>query len=490
VSRTKIEFDEAGEVAEYALSHPQPEDPEYRNNECEPASWSGRVFQVDELERTGITPSLAFEGDILGRFRTDLRRAGVAGEERLASLIYLALTSRVLPWGKSTERPISVIPKGTSSTGKSHVTQTTLRFFPTSAYIDLGSMSKRYLFYAEENFAHRFIIVPEWASIAEDEELVALLRTLLSEGRVIHGTVDRDGKLKARRIEKEGPTGLIVTTTQAAVDAEMETRCLSLVTDDTQEQTRRVYGVLADLEEENGEAVDWEAWHELQTWIADHGETRVLIPFVRALAELMPTVATRLRRDFVALLCLVRAHAILYQAQRKRGSDGRIIATIEDYAVVRELVSALIAEGVEAGVSQAMRETVEAVRSLQDEGTAHVSPKALTKHLNVGQSATFDRIRRALLAGYLIDEAKKDERGKKLVIGAPLPGEEDFLPLPAALFRSVPDGAPGTQTDVTMRVDEISSGIPVIPADPLNEVDEDEIERLADLPRQMQEEQA
>ena len=73
--------------------------------------------------------------------------------------------------------------------------------------------------------------------ISEDEELVALLRTLLSEGRIVHGTVEGEGKRTARRIEKEGPTGLIVTTTEGFVDPEMETRCLSLTTDDTPEQT-------------------------------------------------------------------------------------------------------------------------------------------------------------------------------------------------------------------------------------------------------------
>ncbi len=98
-----------------------------------------------------------------------------------------------------------------------------------------------------------------------------------------------------------------------------------------------------------------------------------------------------------------------------------------------------------------------------------MSPTALTAHLNVGQSATYDRIRRALLAGYLVDEAKKDERGKKLVVGAPLPGEEEFLPSPAALFRVYSGKAPGTKNDATMRVEEISSGIPGLPADPAGE---------------------
>jgi hypothetical protein len=54
-----------------------------------------------------------------------------------------------------------VVTKGSTSTGKSHATRTTLGFFPTSAYIDLGSMSRKYLFYTEESFAHRFIYIPE-----------------------------------------------------------------------------------------------------------------------------------------------------------------------------------------------------------------------------------------------------------------------------------------------------------------------------------------
>jgi hypothetical protein len=445
-----------------------PDEPDNRTNDRKPVSLSEEKSVRVDVDSTRTKPTLALETDILGRFRGDLSRAGVAGEERLAVVLYLALTSRVLPWDKPTERPISVIPKGTTSTGKSHVTKTTLRFFPGSAYVDLGSMSKRYLFYSEESFAHRFIIVPEWASVAEDDELVALLRTLLSEGRIIHGTVDE--KRKATKIEKEGPTGLIVTTTAAAVDSEMETRCLSLVTDDTPEQTRRIYDAFADLEEENGSAVDWEAWHDLQAWIAEHGETRVLIPSVRSLGELMPTSSTRLRRDYVSLLCLVRAHAILYQAQRERDRQGRIIATIEgDYAPIRALVAELIAEGVEAGASPAIRETVAAVRALQDEGAAHVSPKALIKKLGVGRSATYDRINRALLKGHLVNEATKDERGMKLVVGELLPGEEEFLPSPQAFVRALEERGGRTSSGSTMPVSQGLSGSPVRPVNPLDD---------------------
>ena len=435
--------------------------------------------------RTRPGQLLRSRGDpnILGRFRADLRLAGVAGEETLATLVYLAVTSRLLPWGKPTERPVSVIPKGTTSTGKSHTAGTTLRFFPSSAYFHLGSLSKKYLFYAEESFEHRFVYIPEWASIKEDDELVALLRVLLSEGHIAHGTVDINRK--PQKIEKSGPTGLLMTTTEAAVDAELETRCLMTVTDDSTEQTRRVYRVLADLEDEIDSPVDFEAWHDLQEWLASR-DARAFVPFVRALADLMPDSATRLRRDFASLLSLVRAHTLLYQAQRGTDAQGRVVATVEgDYAPVRDLVGNLIAEGIEASVSDTIRETVEAVHALIDEGAASVTPKALTEKLGVGRSAAYDRIRRTLHAGYLINQAARDERGMRLVVGATLPGSENFLPSPEEVVRHMSASASGHSFGSTMHDPEELSGSPVRPA---TDEEEDEIERLAALARRYQEE--
>jgi hypothetical protein len=437
-----------------------------RTNESEPASLSQKDVHPWVVD-TGWTPPLALERDILAKFREDLHRAGVAGEERLAVTEYLALTSRVLSGAKPTERPVSPVAKGSTSTGKSHTTATVLRFFPSSAYIDLGSMSRKYLFYLEEEFAHRFLVVPEWASIKDDEEIVAMLRTLLSEGRIVHGTVEGDGKRTARRIEKSGPTGLLMTTTAASVDPELETRCLSIVTDDSTEQTGRVFAALAALEDELETPVDFAAWQQFQEWLAAHGDTRVHIGFTQALAKLMPKGATRLRRDFVTLLCLIRSHAILYRAQRQQDEHGRIVATIEgDYKPVRKLVAQLLAEAAEAGVSQAVRDTVEGVRELQGnpKEPEPVSPTALAKKLGVGRSATYNRIHRALNGGYLANVATKDERRRELVTGTTLPSDQDeFLPTVEAMSTWRPPVGSGRESGSTMRPDDAMSTSPPRP---------------------------
>jgi hypothetical protein len=95
---------------------------------------------------------------------------------------------------------------------------------------------------------------------------------------------------------------------------------------------------MGEIASEAVDDVDLREWRELQAWLEDTGERRVTIPYSLALANLIPPVAVRLRRDFSAVLALVRAHAILHQLSRPRDSDDRIVATLEDYAVVRDLV--------------------------------------------------------------------------------------------------------------------------------------------------------
>ena len=97
------------------------------------------------------------------------------------------------------------------------------------------------------------------------------------------------------------------------------------------------------------------------------------IAFATLLAEWIPPVAVRLRRDFGQLLALIRTHAILHQASRERDAEGRIVATLDNYVMVRELVLDVISQGIEVAVAPIVRETVEAVRTLIATGRTEVS---------------------------------------------------------------------------------------------------------------------
>jgi hypothetical protein len=377
---------------------------------------------------------LAEESDILGHFAKELARSGVAGESRTAKLLYLAVTSRLL------ERPVSVALKGPSSGGKSYVVERVLSFFPKSAYYALTAMSDRTLAYSEEPIKYRFLVVYEAAGM-NGEFTTYLMRSLLSEGCVRYESVEKTSEgIKPRLIEREGPTGLIVTTTAVKLHPENETRLLSLTVTDTQEQTRAVMAALA---EEAGEAgLNLEVWHSLQVWL-ESAEHRVWIPYAGKLAELIPPVAVRLRRDFGALLNLIRAHALLHRATRERDAEGRIVATIgEDYAGVRELVADLVSEGIEATVPGTVRETVEAVKKLrQDSNGEPVTITDIARKLKLDRSVVSRRVKNAKDRGYLRDLEENRRKPSRLVLGEELPDDLQILPKPDDVRAGVKERA-------------------------------------------------
>ena len=381
--------------------------------------WAEHARTERERDRSAGFPkceAIARCPSILDRLAEDLSRAGLVGELRTAKLVYLAATSRLL------DQPVSVAVKGPSSAGKSFTVERALAFLPAEACYVLTAMSERALAYSDEELEHRMLVVYEAAGL-EGELASYLMRSLLSEGRLRYETVEAtpDG-MRSRLIEREGPTGLIVTTTAVRLHPENETRLLSIPVKDSTEQTR---AILDSLAQQQRPQIDFTPWHELQRWIAADPQP-VTIPYAKALVRAIPPVAVRLRRDAKALLNLIRAHALLHQASRERDTQGRILASVEDYAVVRELVYDLIADGVEATVSPTIRATVAAV---PEGASMEVTLRQLATALGIDKAAASRRAKTAIERGYLINLAD-GTRGKpmRLVRGDPLPEDNEVLP--------------------------------------------------------------
>ena len=376
----------------------------------------GAAERVDAWKLCG---RLAGKTDILDELDHDLSELGLVGERRNAKLVYLAVTSQLL------DRPVSVAVKGPSSGGKSFVVESTLKLFPLEAFYALSAMSDRALAYSSEPLQHRHLVIYEAAGMAS-EFATYLIRTLLSEGRLRYETVEKtkDG-LTPRLIEREGPTGLIVTTTSLRLHPENETRMLSLTITDTQLQTAAVFRALA---REGGESeVDLSPWRALQIWLA-RGPAAVTIPFAERLAQMMPPVAVRLRRDFKTVLMLIRAHALLHQATRLKDESGCVVATLDDYRAVHALVADLVAEGIDATVKPEVRETVEAAFRLLDGGNTEVRQTDLAQELKLDKSSISRRVAAALDGGFLKNLEDRKGRPARLVLGDPLPADLELLP--------------------------------------------------------------
>ena len=366
---------------------------------------------------------LARAKDILMEFDQALGTVGLVGERRIAKLLYLAVTSRLL------DRPVSIALKGPSSGGKSFTLELVLKFFPNDAFYALTAMSDRALAYSTEPLKHRHLVIYEAAGMASDFATY-LIRSLLSEGRLRYETVEksRDG-LRPRLIEREGPTGLIVTTTSVRLHPENETRMLTLTVSDTREQTAAVFRALATG---GYHSVDLSRWQALQIWLGG-SILSVVIPYARALAEMIPPVAIRLRRDFRMILTFIRAHALLHQESRRRNADGQVVAEIADYAATHGLLADLIAEGAEVTIKLEIRETVDAVTNLLQQGKEEVRQSEIRTILQLDKSVVSRRVSAALEAGVLRNLEDRKGRPARLVLGDPLPVMVELLPKPERL---------------------------------------------------------
>jgi hypothetical protein len=268
----RVELEGAKDVSELHLQDPDAFLKRIEVARGHAAAWLD-IAESEAQERAreawGVCERLAYAPDVLDRFAREIGRR-VSGEVRTAKLLYLALTSRVL------ERPVSVAVKGPSSGGKTYLVERVLDFFPDGAYHALTAMSDRALAYSEESIKHRFLVFFEAEGMASDFATY-LMRSLLSEGRLRYEFVEKTSEgLRVRLIEREGPTGLIVTTTAVRMHPENETRLLSLTVTDTREQTR---DILASLARSKTEVTDLTPWRALQEWLASPAaERKVAIP--------------------------------------------------------------------------------------------------------------------------------------------------------------------------------------------------------------------
>jgi len=312
-----------------------------------------------------------------------------------------------------------------------------LKFFPASAYFTRTGFSEKALYFSDEDFRHRFIIIFEAVGM-ESDYLSYVIRTLLSENRLSYELpVKTPDGMKPQLLQKEGPTGLITTTTAAKLHPENETRLFSLGVIDTKQQTQAVMRTLA---ADKTSTFDYGPWQAHQEWLAT-GERRVVVPYAPWLADKIPPVAVRLRRDFGMLLSLIRAHALLHRGTRDKDDQGRIVASVADYTAVYHLVEKLFAEGVDATVPATMRQTVEAVEECLEaggssktaDGTPTVSLAALAKELKLDKNSVHHRVRKATAAGYLANQETRKGKPAQIVLAEPLPEEGEVLPAPGAL---------------------------------------------------------
>jgi hypothetical protein len=219
---------------------------------------------------------------------------------------------------------------------------------------------------------HKVVYLPEAAATLAvkngvEGEFTAMIRTLISEGYIRYQTVvaQDGGPPTGLEIVKNGPIAVIVTTARNNIEDELMTRLLLADSDESVSQSSKVLTSMLNAAAGSSRSspltsTEIKLCQDFQRWLELGGPYEVMLPFapaIRAAFTLTPTAtptAIRVRRDIGGLITAVSASAILYKAQRQADSEGRIVATLDDYKNAHEAfgsgVAALYRPQMSAGV--------------------------------------------------------------------------------------------------------------------------------------------
>jgi hypothetical protein len=284
--------------------------------------------------------SLLRDPRLLDRILEDFEKAGVVGEETNKLMGYLACISRKL------EEPLAVIIQSSSAAGKTSLMEALLDFVPKEDRTKYSAMTGQSLFYmGETNLRHKILAIVEEQGA---ERASYALKLLQSEKELMIASTGKDpttGRLITHEYKVEGPVMIVLTTTAAEIDDELLNRCIVLTVNEDRAQTQAIHQLQRVRETLPGLL----ARQERSRILKRHQNAQRLLrplyvanPFAEKLTFL--DSKTRMRRDHMKYLVLIRSIALLHQHQRKVKTiehAGEVIeyieATLDDIALANRL---------------------------------------------------------------------------------------------------------------------------------------------------------
>lgn len=273
----------------------------------------------------------------------DFERIGLVGEPTNALVGYLAAVSRKM------DEPLAILIQSNSAAGKSALMDAVLELMPEEDVERYTAMTGQSLYYmADVSLKHRILAIAE---VAGAERAGYAIKMLQSEGRISIATTCKDpetGEMKTKKHEVEGPVAILLTTTEAEIDEELQNRAVVLTVNEDRTQTRAIHVAQRRAQTLEGML----ARQDRRAVIQRHRNVQRLLrpllvvnPYADRLTFLDAKLRTR--RDHVKYLTLIRALALLHQYQRpirKLERNGRTVAYLEATAADIALANRLAAE--------------------------------------------------------------------------------------------------------------------------------------------------
>jgi hypothetical protein len=387
-----------------------------------------------------------------------IRTNGYGGDLGNPLVVYLAATSRLLAMRQGT-MPVHLILLGPPSAGKSYSLKVVLGLLPEEVKHELDAASPRVLIYDNEPLQHRVLVYGEADSLpaGEDNPAASAVRNLAQDNYLHYMVTVPDpetGGFTVRNIEKPGPT-VLITTSVKPLGGQLMTRLFTLDVSGDADQVKAALNMQASLETDGAGPVD-DALIDFQAYLQALAPWEVVVPFAPKLAEGIgqSTAATRVLRDFQRLLSLIKAAAVLRHQHRVRDNRGRLVATVDDYRTVYELVADIYSASV-TGLSEGVTNLVTKVEELRNEnGDRRITYAVLEWELGVDRSLIRRRTRTAVRNGWLVNQETRKNYQADLIPGEPMP-EKRGLPHPDTVCDPVTSFTDGDSDNIVSGVSPV-----------------------------------
>jgi hypothetical protein len=353
------------------------------------------------LEKEEITKramELLQNPDFFQQYYNALQRLGLVGEERNASVLLTTVISRLL------DRPLNIMVKGQSSSGKNYTVNRTLRLVPEEAVREVSSSSAKAWNYSGDDFRHKVIYLQE-----RNDASGAMhpARQLISEGQLIRLVPVKEGGVwKTKRFVAAGPIASISTTTKNQLEIDDETRHLSIWVDETPEQTKRI-AIASVFDPVPLSQDEVQIWHEVHRQLEARSNIPVILPeWFQNIAANVYCADVRVRRYFPACATGCKAMALLRSFERRRDLEiqkhGKIEVTFADFALTTIIFDSVFVESLHRGRDETMATRSAIERIAKRKADKPVSVDELAEELGISYDKASADLRSAREQGAIV----------------------------------------------------------------------------------------
>jgi len=353
---------------------------------------------------------------------------GVVGEERNRLVILLACITRNL------RRPVSVLLKGPTSSGKTEMVRAVTQLFPPSMVVERSGLSGKALAYGKTPLAKKILYINEYRCGRDAQQLLRLLQS--GEPIKHEATTVRGSHRGTTTVQRTGTPVVLTTTTDEEVFEDDETRFLSIWADESPDQTRAILVSKASAPSKY-DRDDLAVWQKAMALLKPrHGDFMRPPRWLQFVAKHIPCDTVRVRRDWGRFLVFCEAAALCRHS--RLGPDESLNISFSDYCVAYKIFEPVFASTVR-GLHSRVLELGSCVAKLNLRHSRAVSAEEVAAELGWKRTLVYKYVKPALrhrLIHYEQCGARETNLKRFTARGK---ANHAFLPRPRVVFDRNPE---------------------------------------------------